>query len=419
MRRLLGAAVMLLVAAAAAADPLDGRTVTGVSVSGLRTIRESIVLAQMELRAGAVYSRRTADRDLVRLERLRVFSDVSIATTAVDEGVRVEVTVVETLRILPALSIAVSDESGVSVGPAIKVLSVKGRPQEFSAALRFGGEGLLEVSETSPFRRDTPLWHSAKLTVRNRDNGLDHFDEHSLDLDARVGLRLSDNWKAGAIVQQFNLTSLDTPGITLSTDDSDHFTGFGAIAEHDSRDSWTTPTRGWLNSVDAIGHVGSGDYATFDVDVRRYQPLARKQTLVATMLLTLQTGERGVEVPTYTDYALGGANTVRGWDFASRRGKHQFIASLEHRYTLVPTQSFRIKGLNLYGGLALAAFGDLGSAWNDAGDAVDQAIGGYGFGLRLFIPFVDVIRIDFSFGNGAHANVGINEKAIAQRNRVR
>ena len=105
---------MLLIAAAAAADPLDGRTVTGVSVSGLRTIRESIVLAQMELRVGAVYSRRTADRDLVRLERLRVFSDVSIATTAVDEGVRVEVTVVETLRILPALSIAVSDESGVS-----------------------------------------------------------------------------------------------------------------------------------------------------------------------------------------------------------------------------------------------------------------------------------------------------------------
>jgi len=35
------------------------------------------------------------------------------------------------------------------------------------------------------------------------------------------------------------------------------------------------------------------------------------------------------------------------------------------------------------------------------------------------VPFVDVIRLDFAVGNGFHTVVGINDKAVAQRNRVR
>ena len=30
-----------------------------------------------------------------------------------------------------------------------------------------------------------------------------------------------------------------------------------------------------------------------------------------------------------------------------------------------------------------------------------------------------MIRLDLSFGDGAHGGLGINEKAVAQRNRVR
>ena len=171
--------------------------------------------------------------------------------------------------------------------------------------------------------------------------------------------------------------------------------------------------------MDVIWHVGTGDYATVDFDARRFQPLTDRQTIVATTLLTLQPGQRGVDIPTYSDFALGGANTVRGWGFESRRGKNQFIASLEHRYTLVPTRGFRVKGLNVYGGVALAVFGDVGTVWNDEHEFADNAIGGFGVGLRVFVPFIDVLRLDLAFGNGARGAIGINEKAFAQRNRVR
>jgi outer membrane protein assembly factor BamA len=125
-------------------------------------------------------------------------------------------------------------------------------------------------------------------------------------------------------------------------------------------------------------------------------------------------------VASYSDFSLGGSNTVRGWGFNARRGKNQFVNSLEYRYTVLETRAFRVVGLGLYAGLALAVFGDAGSAWNESGDFSSGGIGGGGIGLRLFLPFVNMIRLDFALGDGnAHAHLGINEKSVAQRNRVR
>jgi hypothetical protein len=61
----------------------------------------------------------------------------------------------------------------------------------------------------------------------------------------------------------------------------------------------------------------------------------------------------------------------------------------------------------------------VGSAWSDSDAFSDSVLGGYGIGLRLYIPYVNMIRLDLSFGDGAHGGLGINEKAVAQRNRVR
>ena len=412
------AVLLFLSASTLSASQFDGQLITAISVNGLRDIQEAVVTQQIESQPGRTYLQATAAEDVRRLERLRVFSQVSITPVQVDTGVRLDIAVTETLRILPAVSIGVSDASGTSIGPALKVLSVAGHPHEVSASVRFGGEGLVELSETSPFLTNRRLWYSNKLQIRDRQNNLDHFTEHSLDFDSRVGMRGSEAWKTGFIFQSYHLQSVEN-GITLSPDNTDLFVGFGGVYDYDTRDSWTTPTRGWWNSIDAIWHVGEGDYGTFDVDVRRYQPLTARQTLVATALLTLQSGVRGEDVPTYLDYALGGANSVRGWDFASRRGKNQFIVSLEHRYTVVPTRPFQLKGVNLYGGMAFAVFGDAGSAWNESDEWSGNTIGGAGVGLRFFVPFVDVIRLDFSVGNGFHTVVGINDKAVAQRNRVR
>ena len=412
-------AMAIAVAPAAAQPPVEGSPIVAIAVHGLRHIDESIVLRQMASRVGTAFDRAVADGDVVRLDRLGVFSEIGITPVPVDGGVRLEVILVETLRVLPAISIAVSDANGASAGPTVKLLSVRGAPHEMSLTARFGGERLFQFSETSPLIVDERLWHTASLALRRQANKLDDFNERSLDLDARLGRRHSERWKSGAIFQVYAAES-GTPGVTLSSDDSDVFTGVGGVTEYDSRNSWREPSSGWWNSADATWRVGSGDYGTINLDVRRFQPVAPRQTVVATGLMTWRSGTSGQDVPTYLDFALGGANSVRGWDFNARRGRNQVIASLEYRYMIFPTRTIRVFGVNFYGGLALAAFADAGKVWGSVEHPDQDAIGGGGIGLRLYVPYVSLLRIDFAVGDGGfHRTLGINEKAVAQRNLIR
>jgi len=414
----LAIALVCIAAPVFAQAPLEGRLIRAVQVSGLDNIKESVVLAQIESVPGTPYHRAVADRDIKRLDRLGVFGAIAIAAAPVEDGVRIDVTLNEVPHFIPAVALAVTDENGVSAGPALKMTSIKGHPYDVGVATRFGGETLGQFHAISPQLTNRRLWDSFKLSLSDHFNELDQFEQRSVDLDTRIGSRLSEEWLAGAIFKYYTTRS-DVSGLTLDADNFDAFASIGAVTEYDNRDSWRQPSRGWFASADALWTGGSGQYATLDLDVRRYDPVGRRQTLVGTALLTVQSGVDGVDLPTYSDYALGGENTVRGHAFNSSRGKNQFIATLEYRYSIVPLRTFRVAGLNFYAGLDIAGFGDVGSAWGNSDGFSDSVIGGYGIGLRLYIPYVNMIRIDLAFGDGAHGGFGINEKAVAQRNRVR
>ncbi len=396
-------------------------TIHAIVVAGLKDIREQVVLDQLDVRVGDPFDDSAIARNVQRLDRLAVFSHIDIAATAEGDGVRLDVTVVETLRVLPAVSVGVTDADGVSVGPTLRLLSFRGIPQEVSVTARFGGSTIFEFKEVSPFLYSRRLWHMLKVNIDDRQNDLDDFGQQSTEVDGQVGSRLSEHSKVGAIFNLYTVGS-DVSGKTLSSSNRDWFVGGGAIFEDDSRDLPTSPSRGWWNSVDVLWRGGSGSYLTLNADARRYQPLSTRHGLVAHTLLTLQTGTIGEDVPIYGDYSLGGENTIRGWPFGSRRGKNQFINTLEYRYLMVPPKSFSVFGFNFYAGVAGAVFGDVGATWNEPGEFVDRFIGGGGIGLRLIVPFVSMIRLDLSFGHpsgDALVEAGVNEKFVAQRNRVR
>ena len=69
---------------ACAAQQYEGKTIAAVTVTGLGHIREAVVLEQIELRPGRPYCQAVADLDVVRLDRLGVFSDITM--TPVDVG---------------------------------------------------------------------------------------------------------------------------------------------------------------------------------------------------------------------------------------------------------------------------------------------------------------------------------------------
>jgi outer membrane translocation and assembly module TamA len=95
---------------------------------------------------------------------------------------------------------------------------------------------------------------------------------------------------------------------------------------------------------------------------------------------------------------------------------------VEYRYDLVKPRSFRVFGANLYGGLKLAIFGDIGTVWNEGEQFTRNFIGGVGVGLRVVVPFIQMIRFDLAVGESGQGLVphfGIREKAFYHRRRVR
>jgi outer membrane protein assembly factor BamA len=339
-----------------------------------------------------------------------------------NERVVLDVSVSETLRLLPVVVIRVTDENGLSAGPGVRGLNLFGRGMQLGAAVRFGGETSVAVSLDGTTVTPGTWSQHIGFSDTSRRNSIYDFDEHATTVEGRFGR----NWNRGRRTGVTgDVLRIDTgpDGPSLSPDGVDVIPTVGTFITLDTLDISTNPRSGTWAELEVDRLFGDASSWSFILDGRRFQPLSARHGLGMFALTTFQTGEPAVQLPEYLRFALGGANSVRGWDVGSRRGRNQFIGTLEYSYVVKPVTAFSVAGLNLYAGVQLVGFADLGLAWDD-GDDFDTrtAIDGYGFGMRLLVPFVDVIRVEMAWGEpgrGSFAYFGVSLKAARQRQRVR
>ncbi len=424
-RRALVALVLFLIAhplAGGAQTGPDGKTITEIQIESVSPRTAAKITRELASKVGEAYLPETAAKDYERLDRLGMFSAIELRPVVTGDSVVLHVDVAETLQYLPLVSLAVSDEDGISLGPGLKSVDFLGTGTFLSAAGRFGGSTQVEVIAEDRWRAGDPFYQ-LQFFYRDRNNELDAFDERSLELDLRVGGYLSETATFGGTAGVLSVRS-ETPSATLSTGERDTVWSLGGFVGQDSIDSRSNPHRGWLNELALAGYAGSGArFWRVTADVRRFQPLAGRHTLVLSSLTTLQTGRTGLDLPIYRDFHIGGANTVRGWDLDAASGKNEHLSTAEYRYTLLEPRDFTVFGASFYAGIQLAAFTDVGIAWNDADElSTSRLVDGYGVGLRFLLPFVDIVRLDFAFGQpdkDIQRHVGVLEKAAMQRRRVR
>lgn len=91
-------------------------------------------------------------------------------------------------------------------------------------------------------------------------------------------------------------------------------------------------------------------------------------------------------------YFMGGSWDLRGWPRWSIRGEKLWISSLELRFPLIDQINIRFPFVNLgFWGIRGAVFSDFGSAWDEV---YDQTLGSVGFGFRMNLLGVIVLRYD-------------------------
>jgi outer membrane protein assembly factor BamA len=262
-----------------------------------------------------------------------------------------------------------------------------------------------------------------------RDDTLRGFEERSDELTPWLGTYLGDHGRLKGAVSLFRMRS-DVDDVTLSPDNDDTLVRLGVALGWDSRDSWRSPHRGWQNELEVWrtgGFLGGdGDFWSMNLDIRRFQPGGQRGTVVAASLLSLQSGTSGQDLPRYLQYHLGGANTLRGYSLnelgEELYGKNQLITTLEYRFELLPIRRFDILKWSFSLGVELAAFTDLGVAWERPEQlAADRFRAGGGVGIRLLVPGAEQTRfeIGFSKGGGIEFHFGGQSKLTAQRLRIR
>jgi outer membrane protein insertion porin family len=422
----MGSLIALVALPLVADDSAESLTIREIRIEGLKYTHEPLVRQQLTCEVGEPYSQTAASKDRERLDRLGVFSDITITAEVHGDEVVVLIVVAETPRFLPFPSLSFSGENGMAGGPGVKATNLMGRAISLQADLRFGGQQELQVKLDSPWGLRDKAWYGLKVQKRQRINELNDSEEHALEGEFSGGYQIGSSLRVGGRFEFLTLESA-VPDASLAEGNNESTPGISAVVAYDTLDLRTDPWRGWQNTVTAtrFGGLlgGAGDFDRVSFDIRRYQPLKGRHTFVFFSYTTLQSGEVGVDIPISREFHLGGTNTVRGWsELGGPHGKNQFFNSLEYRYDLVKTQTFRVFGANLYGGLKLAVFGDVGTAWNRGSEFRSNVIGGFGIGIRVIAPFLEMIRFDLAIGetgNGVSPHFGLAEKAASHANRVR
>ncbi len=292
-------------------------------------------------------------------------------------------------------------------------INLYGRGQKLNLTYEFGSRRQnYEIGFTEPylFKRNilfgvdifnTTVW-------RSYSGDTTAYREKRRGGDLRIGKPLSDILTLNFLYayEEVKVFDIDSSFSSIIAKQTDIASSLTSSITRDTRDNVFDTTRGSKNSFSV--KVAGGP---FGGNVNFYKPTLSSAKFIPTFwkfvlglhgrISYVQEFPPAKTVPIYERYFMGGADTVRGYDYGeigpADKGKIIFVSNLEYKFPLVQEGGRSI--------LSAAIFADLGGSWLNAGD-INLSIGsgdrqlksGAGFGIRIRPMPVLPIRIDWGYG---------------------
>lgn len=422
-------------------EPVDGVT------------RPFIVTREIQLKPGDVFNRQTAQRDLERVFGLGIFDDVkfSFSPGSDPSKVIVNVDVNEASTGSVAAGAGISSASGFFGTASYQQKNVGGNNQTLSAEAQLGTrEFLFDLSFTDPWIATHPNRLSYTLNAFRRRSISLIFDEGNPDIRLPNGDRPRIVRTGGGITfgqplggspfeqsPWYVSAGLDFQGVSvedsrgdrsprdelgnlLSFSDSgkDQMLALHFGASQDLRNNPFQPTSGSLLrlAMDQTIPVGSGNIlmSRLRASYSYYLPVEFTNFTPGpeALAFNVQGGTVFGDLPPYEAFAIGGANSVRGYtEGGVGSGRSYLQLTAEYRFPLFTVSRFGV------GGALFVDYGtDLGTGSNVPGKpaVIRNKPGdglGYGLGVRVQSP-LGPIRIDYGFNvdGGSRFHFGIGER---------
>ncbi|HEY9805427.1 MAG TPA: BamA/TamA family outer membrane protein, partial [Candidatus Obscuribacterales bacterium] len=409
--------------------------------------RDFIITREFALKPGDVFNRTQAEKDLQRVYGLGIFEDVRLSLNPGQDPRKVVVVANVTERSTGSAGAAlgISSASGLFGSVSYQQQNLGGNNQKLNAEVQVGQRELLfDVSFTDPWIAGDPYRTSYTLNVFNRRSLSLIFDGGDPEIELPNGDRpridrlgggitftrplsrdvfADSEWTASAGLQyqrvsirdsNREITPRDEKGnlLSFSDDGSDDLLTAQLGLVRDRRNNRLRPTSGSLlrfgteQSIPIGGIFFNrlrGSYSYYiPVDYTKFAPGPEA------LAFNVQAGTVIGDLPPYEAFALGGSNSVRGYDEGDVGSGRSFLqATAEYRFPV-----FSILG----GALFVDYATDLGSGSSVPGDpaGVRGKPGsglGYGVGVRIQSP-LGPIRIDYGFNDQGDSRLhfGIGER---------
>lgn len=384
---------------------LDGKVIRQVVFLGNEKTRDLVLRREMFSLEGEEFQSTLLWRDWERLQDLGLFANLEVEALSSEDGVLVVVNVIERPRFFAAPLLDYNIDSGsATYGYTIRARNLNGLNQSLNHRVRLGQRNRASVSFSTPWLG--PRRQQLDLSA-NIDFGRPGRDELlSKRVRAATTSFLGDYRRVRQGITVFG-------GMERLTREDTHPSGgvdqlspsVGVSWSRDSRNVRIDPSRGTQLLI-APSYVAGWiqddlEYSRTAIDLRGFRQIGDWVVLAGRANSILTKGR----VPDYRRIFIGGAGTVRGQPDEFDQGNSLVLLAAEVRFPLLPRRRFQlplpwvprsIKNFDLRVDGAL--FVDSGTAWESREDVGSTKFGtGAGFGLRIFLPVLELVRLEFAF----------------------
>ncbi len=386
-------------------------------VKGNVKTKDRVILREIRLKKGEPFNSTQARRSLNRIQNLGFFEDVNMKLNPGREpnAVEMEVDVVEMNTGTFGIGAGYSDADGfigmISVGDK----NLRGTGDSILLRWEFGGADNrnYELAYRKPWldKKETSLG----ISLYDLTNEYADYDRNGDEIarydKRRVGQEITLGRPQGEFVKQFLTlkhredkyveaikgysTQYYEPGYTGNTYGKNYQErreeNFGSTNSitysrvYDSRDNVYDPHSGKRNSYtfEWAGLGGDFKFEKISVNYRYYLPMRKDRVLA----FDLAAGYAWGDMPLSQRFAVGGADTLRGYKDDQFRGNSMLRGTVEYRFPIRK----KVQGVVFY---------DIGYAWDKRDqDAFDLGLmeSGYGIGVRINSP-LGPIKLDWGKG---------------------